>query len=197
MLNPRFGRQANIGEPHDQPEPHPCDRARRPCDDRIEPCDPSGGEDARPGIRLRPTRRPPRYRRWVRSSRVVRLSSLAAGPAQTRLPGHGALSPVKCSRALSAPPASLRHACQRSRMSSPTARSGCMRSNTTGFVSSTAATATACAMGLKGIVSKRRDRPYRSGRSPAWVKVKNPNAPAATRIRLMSVIGAGAENNCS
>jgi bifunctional non-homologous end joining protein LigD len=40
----------------------------------------------------------------------------------------------------------------------------------------------ACAMGLEGIVSKRRDRPYRSGRSPDWIKIKNPNAPAATRI---------------
>jgi ATP-dependent DNA ligase len=40
----------------------------------------------------------------------------------------------------------------------------------------------ACAMGFEGIVSKRRDRPYRSGRSPDWIKVKNPNAPAATRI---------------
>jgi bifunctional non-homologous end joining protein LigD len=39
-----------------------------------------------------------------------------------------------------------------------------------------------CAMGLEGIVAKRRDRPYRSGRSPDWVKVKNPNAPAATRL---------------
>jgi bifunctional non-homologous end joining protein LigD len=40
----------------------------------------------------------------------------------------------------------------------------------------------ACTMGLEGIVSKRRDSPYRSGRSPDWVKVKNPNAPAATRL---------------
>ena len=39
-----------------------------------------------------------------------------------------------------------------------------------------------CVMGLEGIVAKRRDRPYRSGRSPDWVKVKNPNAPAATRV---------------
>jgi bifunctional non-homologous end joining protein LigD len=37
----------------------------------------------------------------------------------------------------------------------------------------------ACAMGLEGIVSKRRDKSYRSGRSPHWIKVKNPNAPAA------------------
>jgi bifunctional non-homologous end joining protein LigD len=37
------------------------------------------------------------------------------------------------------------------------------------------------AMGLEGIVAKRRDRPYRSGRSPDWIKVKNPDAPAATR----------------
>jgi hypothetical protein len=31
----------------------------------------------------------------------------------------------------------------------------------------------ACAMGLEGIVAMRRDRPYRSGRSPDWIKVKN------------------------
>jgi bifunctional non-homologous end joining protein LigD len=37
-------------------------------------------------------------------------------------------------------------------------------------------------MGLEGIVSKRRGRPYRSGRSPDWLKVKNPDASAATRI---------------
>ena len=35
--------------------------------------------------------------------------------------------------------------------------------------------------GARGIVAKRRDRPYRSGRSPDWVKVKNPDATAATR----------------
>jgi len=39
----------------------------------------------------------------------------------------------------------------------------------------------ACAIGLEGTVSKRRDRPYRSGRSADWIKVKNPNAPAAIR----------------
>jgi ATP-dependent DNA ligase len=36
--------------------------------------------------------------------------------------------------------------------------------------------------GLGGIVAKRRDRPYRSGRSPDWIKMKNPDAPAATRV---------------
>jgi ATP-dependent DNA ligase len=36
--------------------------------------------------------------------------------------------------------------------------------------------------GLEGIVAKRRDRPYRSGRSPDWIKVKDPAAPAATRL---------------
>jgi bifunctional non-homologous end joining protein LigD len=40
----------------------------------------------------------------------------------------------------------------------------------------------ACHMGLEGIVAKRRDRPYRSGLCPDWVKVKNPDAPAATRL---------------
>ena len=39
----------------------------------------------------------------------------------------------------------------------------------------------ACQMGLEGIVAKRRDRPYRSGRCPDWIKVKNPQAPAASR----------------
>ena len=40
----------------------------------------------------------------------------------------------------------------------------------------------ACKLGLEGIVSKRRDLPYRSGRCRAWVKVKNPHAPAVRRI---------------
>jgi bifunctional non-homologous end joining protein LigD len=39
----------------------------------------------------------------------------------------------------------------------------------------------ACKLGLEGIVSKRRDSPYRSGRSPHWIKSKNPNAPAVKR----------------
>jgi bifunctional non-homologous end joining protein LigD len=40
----------------------------------------------------------------------------------------------------------------------------------------------ACAMGLEGIVSKRRDSAYKSGRSPHWLKIKNPDAPAVRRI---------------
>jgi bifunctional non-homologous end joining protein LigD len=37
-------------------------------------------------------------------------------------------------------------------------------------------------MGLEGIVSKRRDLPYRSGRCKSWVKVKNPDSAAVIRI---------------
>jgi bifunctional non-homologous end joining protein LigD len=40
----------------------------------------------------------------------------------------------------------------------------------------------ACALGAEGIVAKRRDRPYRSGRCADWVKVKNPDAPAVKRV---------------
>jgi bifunctional non-homologous end joining protein LigD len=39
----------------------------------------------------------------------------------------------------------------------------------------------ACKMGLEGIVSKRKDSAYRSGRSPDWLKMKNPTAPAVKR----------------
>jgi bifunctional non-homologous end joining protein LigD len=39
----------------------------------------------------------------------------------------------------------------------------------------------ACKLGLEGIVSKRRDSPYRSGSSPHWIKSKNPEAPAVRR----------------
>lgn len=41
----------------------------------------------------------------------------------------------------------------------------------------------ACKMGLEGIVSKRRDLPYRSGRVKHWIKVKNPNGPAMQRAK--------------
>jgi bifunctional non-homologous end joining protein LigD len=39
----------------------------------------------------------------------------------------------------------------------------------------------ACKMGLEGIVSKRLASRYRSGRSPDWLKFKNPDAPAVKR----------------
>jgi hypothetical protein len=39
----------------------------------------------------------------------------------------------------------------------------------------------ACRLGLEGIVSKRLGSRYRSGRSPDWLKMKNPAAPAVKR----------------
>jgi bifunctional non-homologous end joining protein LigD len=40
----------------------------------------------------------------------------------------------------------------------------------------------ACQMGLEGLVSKRRDQPYRGGRSKHWIKVKNRKHPAMQRV---------------
>jgi ATP-dependent DNA ligase len=40
----------------------------------------------------------------------------------------------------------------------------------------------ACKLGLEGIVSKRRDKPYEHGRSRTWLKVRNPASAAAKRI---------------
>jgi bifunctional non-homologous end joining protein LigD len=39
----------------------------------------------------------------------------------------------------------------------------------------------ACKLGAEGIVSKRLGSRYRSGRSPDWLKFKNPQAPAVKR----------------
>ena len=39
----------------------------------------------------------------------------------------------------------------------------------------------ACKMGLEGIVSKRKTSTYRSGRSPDWLKMKNPACEAVRR----------------
>ncbi len=39
----------------------------------------------------------------------------------------------------------------------------------------------ACKLGLEGIVSKRKNSPYRSGRSPDWLKMKNAAHPAVKR----------------
>jgi hypothetical protein len=41
---------------------------------------------------------------------------------------------------------------------------------------------TSVMMGLEGLVSKHRDRPYRGGRSPHWIKVKNRQHPALQRV---------------
>jgi ATP-dependent DNA ligase len=39
-----------------------------------------------------------------------------------------------------------------------------------------------CQLGLGGIVSKRLGSRYESGRSSAWLKTINPNAPALHRL---------------
>jgi bifunctional non-homologous end joining protein LigD len=39
----------------------------------------------------------------------------------------------------------------------------------------------ACKLGLEGLVSKLKASPYRSGRSPDWIKTKNPDSPAVRR----------------
>src|SRR5262249_29498141 len=39
----------------------------------------------------------------------------------------------------------------------------------------------ACKMGLEGIVSKHKTSTYRSGRSPDWLKCKNPACEAVKR----------------
>lgn len=39
----------------------------------------------------------------------------------------------------------------------------------------------ACELGCEGIVAKRIDLPYQSGRSKRWLKIKNPESPAARR----------------
>jgi hypothetical protein len=53
----------------------------------------------------------------------------------------------------------------------------------------------ACKLGLEGIVSKRRDSPYSSGRSRHWIKSKNPNAPAVSE--KLRRIGQLAEREAS
>ena len=41
----------------------------------------------------------------------------------------------------------------------------------------------ACRMGLEGLVSKRRDRPYQAGRSKYWIKIKNRKHHAFDRVQ--------------
>jgi bifunctional non-homologous end joining protein LigD len=45
-----------------------------------------------------------------------------------------------------------------------------------------------CDLGLEGIVSKRLTSVYRSGPSRAWLKIKNPKAPAATRSIVLILV---------
>jgi len=41
----------------------------------------------------------------------------------------------------------------------------------------------ACNLGSEGIVSKRRDAAYQSGRSRTWLKIKNPGSSAVLQLR--------------
>jgi ATP-dependent DNA ligase len=45
----------------------------------------------------------------------------------------------------------------------------------------------ACNMGLEGIVAKRRDSRYRSGRCRDWIKIKNSAHPAIERAMLIAL----------
>jgi ATP-dependent DNA ligase len=45
----------------------------------------------------------------------------------------------------------------------------------------------ACNMGLEGIVAKRRDSRYRSGRCRDWIKIKNIAHPAIERAMLIAL----------
>src|SRR5262245_14881517 len=49
--------------------------------------------------------------------------------------------------------------------------------------------------GLEGIVSKRKDSPYRSGRSPDWLKSKNPACEAVRREWKIGGAKGGAETS--
>ena len=40
----------------------------------------------------------------------------------------------------------------------------------------------ACKLGHEGIVAKRKDLPYETGRSKRWLKIKNPDSPAMKRV---------------
>ena len=48
-----------------------------------------------------------------------------------------------------------------------------------------------CKMGLEGIVSKRTDAPYRSGRSRTWLKSKNPESEAVRREQKVALVLPG------
>jgi bifunctional non-homologous end joining protein LigD len=41
----------------------------------------------------------------------------------------------------------------------------------------------ACLMELEGLVSKRRESPYRGGRSPYWIKIKNRSHHSIERVK--------------
>jgi bifunctional non-homologous end joining protein LigD len=41
----------------------------------------------------------------------------------------------------------------------------------------------ACRMGLEGLISKHKERAYRGGPCPHWIKVKNAKAPAMHRSK--------------
>ena len=41
----------------------------------------------------------------------------------------------------------------------------------------------ACKLGLEGIASKRKDSTYRSGRSPDWLKMKNPGLLSVQKMQ--------------
>ena len=121
-------------------------------------------------------------------------------PASRRWRARCPTGPAGCTRSgttafgLSSAAMATRSGCSRvAAMSGPTGRPGSLRPRARSGRSRSPSTArlwfaglsehiesgygqamfeAACTMGLEGIVSKRRDSPYRFGRSPDWVKVR-------------------------
>ena len=54
----------------------------------------------------------------------------------------------------------------------------------------------ACRVGAEGIVSKRVDSTYRSGRCPVWIKIRNPASVAVQRENVESM-SLGTARTCS
>jgi len=76
-----------------------------------------------------------------------------------------------------------------------TINSVCARMTASAICRATLSTAAICKLGLEGIISKKANVHYRSGPSRAWLKIKNPKAPAATRAAEHSELAKVIEPN--
>ena len=128
--------------------------------------------------------RPTRPVAWKASGTAIVYVNAAArsvsdGPSLPPPPAAPPRTPGSCS---SASPAIERGLAYFKRIASVLAKAALgLRLNEHITADSPTVFAHACKMGLEGIVSKRKASTYRSGRSPDWLKSKNPACEAVRR----------------
>jgi hypothetical protein len=121
------------------------------------------------------------------STAILPPSTTAASPASSGCPTGGMATAFSfgpstgAERGRSPPRTACRAQGDAGQLASRVRQQVCASMSTSTTTTAPWSSSMPASSGLEGIVSKRKNSRYRLGRSPDWIKSKNPNAPAVKR----------------